>query len=429
MYRGLPITTNKVPARERADIPHHLLDVVGLEERPWTVTRFVRECVGVVDGVRRRGKVPILVGGTHYYTQSLVCRDALLGDADDGAEVDGDGDGEGHAAQKWEILEAPTERIYEKLREVDPVMASRWHPKDRRHIQRSLEIWLQSGRKASEVYEEQKRQKTEKARAEEEGKWSESGNEAIVGSREELRYPSLFLWVGCEDSTLKRRLDDRVGAMVDDGLLDEALSMAEFERSMVSQGVPIDKTKGIWVSIGYKELEPWLHASRDGGANPKELSLLRDQGIEAIKAATRQYAKRQTRWIRIRLANVLKAAGVMNNMFLLDGSDLDSWRDFVEVPSLEIASAFLKGLPLPDPPSVSDLARRTFGTVNGLADATSSRTAQHCEVCDKTLMTEKEWFGHLNSNSHKKAVAGRRKHEAHVRWKAAAHGVSDLEPE
>ena len=67
----------------------------------------------------------------------------------------------GYQHSRWPILDSPTEEIHAELRKVDPLMAARWHPKDRRHIQRSLEIWLQTGRKASEVYEEQKKRKEE----------------------------------------------------------------------------------------------------------------------------------------------------------------------------------------------------------------------------------------------------------------------------
>ncbi|KAK5057159.1 tRNA dimethylallyltransferase, mitochondrial, partial [Cryomyces antarcticus] len=58
--------------------------------------------------------------------------------------------------KRWPVLEESTEKMLEKLHEVDPIMANRWHPNDRRKIQRSLEIYLETGKKASDIYEEQK---------------------------------------------------------------------------------------------------------------------------------------------------------------------------------------------------------------------------------------------------------------------------------
>ena len=158
LYSGLPIITNKITVEERKGIPHHLLGCIGLDEPTWVVGTFVKRALGVIEEIRSRGKLPILVGGTHYYTQSLLFRDRL-------AEAEEDGEGgeskkDHHEAQgpiedledKYPILKESTENLLERLQDVDPVMAERWHPNDRRNIQRSLEIYLQTGRKSSDIY-------------------------------------------------------------------------------------------------------------------------------------------------------------------------------------------------------------------------------------------------------------------------------------
>jgi tRNA delta(2)-isopentenylpyrophosphate transferase len=80
MYRGLPIITNQIPVEERNGIPHHMISCIGLDEEPWRVGTFRMESLRVIKEIQSRGKLPILVGGTHYYTQSVLFNDALVGD-------------------------------------------------------------------------------------------------------------------------------------------------------------------------------------------------------------------------------------------------------------------------------------------------------------------------------------------------------------
>ena len=89
LYAGLPIITNKITVQEQQGIPHHLLGCIGLEEQTWVVGTFVQRALEVIEGIRERGRLPILVGGTHYYTQSLLFHDRLAGgvDSEDGKDV------------------------------------------------------------------------------------------------------------------------------------------------------------------------------------------------------------------------------------------------------------------------------------------------------------------------------------------------------
>jgi tRNA dimethylallyltransferase len=132
LYEGLPVITNKMPEDERDGIPHHLLGCISLNEETWTVGNFVSNALAKISEIRARGRLPILVGGTHYYTQSLLFHDALANKSQDEEPVQN--------AERLAVLEEPTEVLLAKLREVDPVMADRWHPNDRRKIQRSLEL-------------------------------------------------------------------------------------------------------------------------------------------------------------------------------------------------------------------------------------------------------------------------------------------------
>lgn len=398
MYRGLPIVTNKIPPEEQNGVKHHLIDHIGLEESPWMVHEFVKESPRVIDAIRARGKLPIVVGGTNYYVFSLLFPDSTVSKSDDedeskitegsvNADVEND-----RRDGKLAILGGPTEEIYAKLQEIDPAMARQWHPKDRRKIQRSLEIWLTTGRRASDVYAEQKEARVD-------------GADGIDDSI--MRYDPLIFWMEAEGATLKQRLDARVGTMVQNGLLDEVKLMREFELECKSKAIELDKSKGIWVAIGYKELEAWLKAQEAGMKDTKVLGKLKDDGIEAVKAGTRQYAKRQNRWIRIRLAKALEDKNMLNRLFLLDCTQLDMWGKMVEAPSEQVVQSFITGQELPDNRSLSPLASRMFSRVDDRQ--IEIRQVHFCETCQKTLMTEAEWKKHLRSSGHKKVLDGIRR--------------------
>lgn len=406
MYKGLPIVTNKIPEDERNGIPHHLLDQIGLREAPWTVHEFVEESSGIIDAIRGRGKLPVVVGGTSYYIYSLLFRDTIItADSDDAEGFDEGGDKIVHSSPNGasndefthDLLEATTEDLYRKLRDVDPEMASRWHPKDRRKIQRSLEIWLKSGRKPSEIYAEQ----------------ANSREFAAVDDEQPgAKYDPLVFWLDADDAILKTRLNERVDKMVDQGLLEEVKMMRDFEGACNHKGTKLDQSKGIWVAIGYKQLAAWLDAiamqnNETVADDAKKIKDLQEMGVEAVKSATRQYAKRQDRWIRLRFAKGLQNVDAFDRLFLLDGTDLADWSEKVEGPALKVLKLFLQGDALPSHKSLSDRAAKRLSQLE--TQETVERQAIFCDVCNKTLMSEQEWLAHLKSQSHKKVQAGIRK--------------------
>lgn len=242
MYRGLPIITNQIPIEERNGIPHHLLSCVDIEAEAWRIGHFKKESLRLIDDIRSRGKLPILVGGTHYYTQAVLFKDQLVGEGADGEKTFEDVPS---TSEKWPILDSSPEVLMEKLKEVDPAMAERWHPKDGRKIRRSLEIYFQTGRKASEIYAEQKALK----------------DEAVTKDTSLLRFENtVIFWVHAEKEVLNARLAARVDTMIEQGLLAEAGKMSDYLQEQHSQGVQVDQTRGVWVSIGFKELAPYFAA-------------------------------------------------------------------------------------------------------------------------------------------------------------------------
>ncbi|KAF2005667.1 tRNA isopentenyltransferase [Amniculicola lignicola CBS 123094] len=399
LYEGLPIITNKVTQDEMKGVPHHLLGCIKPEEETWTVGKFVANALGVIDEIRSRGKLPILVGGTHYYTQSLLFQDGL---SDEPIVKDDEN------REHLPILDEPTDIILEKLKEVDPVMAERWHPSERRKIMRSLEIYLRTGKPASQVYDEQRARNS----AASDGTGLEEGGP--VRSGPSLRFPTLVFWVDAARDILTSRLDARIEKMLGKGLLSEVETLSNFRTAFEERlGCPVDITRGIWVSIGYKEFLDYQSALQTGSISEKELVKLKTSAIEKTQAATRQYAKRQIQWIRIKLLNALSSAGQKSCMFLLDGSDLSLWEDHVLTPARDVTSKFISGEALPEPTELSDAAREMLNPKRDydLSQRPDLWEKKICDVCGTLSVTPNDWEQHNKSRAHRRAVVGKKKRD------------------
>jgi tRNA dimethylallyltransferase len=376
MYTGLPIITNKITVDEQKGIPHHLLGSIGLDQPTWTVGKFVRESSQLIEEIKGRGKVPIVVGGTHYYLQALLFPEFTVDD------------GERDPVNEFPILERPTETLLEELRKIDPTMAERWHPQDRRKIRRSLEIYLQTGKKASDLYDEQK-----------------LGSGAMDDVAAGMNHDVLVFWPHVARDVLKTRLDARVLKMVEEGLIKEIDSLDEFRENRLARAEEVDQTRGIWVAIGYKEFENYRNALK-AGANAKELEKLEKEAVERVQAGTRQYARRQLRWIQYKLLSALTRSHATEKLFVLDGSDLSQWDDQVSRRASDLTRAFLSGDDLPDPRSLSSLAAEVLkpparGDLSHSKDLWEQRT---CDICQITTVMTEVWQKHVLSKRHKKAV-------------------------
>lgn len=402
MYQGLPIITNKLPVAERGDIPHHLIDVVGYDEPPWHVASFVRESLRITQAIHQKGKVPILVGGTHYYTKGLLFRESLVSNV---AESGNDQTLE--VEEDWPILSASTSEILEKLKEVDPVMARRWHPNERRKIRRSLEIWLQTGRPASEIYAEQDAIKSSVS-----GEPSTEQDNDTPNPSGLLRYPTLIFWLKANKDALSTRLDTRADDMVNEGLIRESETLYDFAQSRRKAGIEDDMTRGIWVSIGYKELLDYIAMCRQENTSVKHLHDLKREAVERVKIATRRYAKHQDRFIRIRLMDDIVRSHAMNNLFVLDCSNPSTLEADMMQPAASMTSKFLQGEQLPDPKESSTLARETLSSI--LESSVGKKTGAlpqcyTCETCGKVLQTVIAWENHLKSRRHRQRLAIQRR--------------------
>jgi tRNA dimethylallyltransferase len=243
VYRGMDIGTAKPSAAERAAVPHHLIDILDPAES-YSAARFCADALRLVEEIRGRGHLPLLVGGTMLYLKAL--RDGLdpMPPADPAVRAAIDARA---ALEGWPVLHAELARL-------DPATAARLAPGDAQRIQRALEVHAVSGRPLS---------------AWQQGTQTRRGPELILVALEPR-----------ERGWLHARIEQRFEAMLAAGLLDEVAALRA--RGDLHAELPSMRC------VGYRQA--W--AALDGG--PARRAELRLQGV----AATRQLAKRQLTWLR-----------------------------------------------------------------------------------------------------------------------------------
>ncbi|KAK5654789.1 hypothetical protein OQA88_6825 [Cercophora sp. LCS_1] len=381
MYQDLPVITNKLSIEEQRGIPHHLLGNIRLDEDPWTVLEFRREATKIIGEIRNRGKLPIVVGGSSYYIDGLLFDDNLV-------KQERPSEPREELLAKFPILSESAEVMLAKLREVDPVMADRWHPKDTRKIRNSLEIFLTTGRRASDIYAEQRSRK--------ESKWTASGSESAP-----LPWNVLLFWLYGRRELLNERLNSRVDKMVQNGLLAETAEVYEWYQAKVNAGKTVDRTKGIMQSIGFWQFEPYLRTLKETHDSP-ELDKLKEAGVEGTKTATRRYAAYQVRWIAKKTLASLQEEKLLDRLYVLDSTDVQKWGDAVAKKGVEVTSKFLCNEELPSPVNLSETAREVLTQELERCNRQATPCNKTCQLCNKTFMTEELWQRHIKSNRHAK---------------------------
>lgn len=244
VYRGMDIGTAKPSQEELASVPHHLIDIIDPAET-YSVAEFREDTLRLVDDIHKRGKLPLLVGGTMLYFRGLTSGldDLPAANPEIRAKLDRE------AAQiGWPSMHA-------RLALLDPITAKRLKPNDSQRIQRALEIIELTGKPLSELHSGQKMRT--------------------------LPFDIIPIALEPSDrSQLHERIALRFDHMLkDDLLIEEVIKLRE--RDDLHPGLPSMRC------VGYRQTWQYL----DGEFDRKTL---REKGI----AATRQLAKRQLTWLR-----------------------------------------------------------------------------------------------------------------------------------
>ncbi len=257
VYRGMDIGTAKPSAAERAEFPHHLIDLIE-PTQAYSAAEFVADATRLVGEIRARGALPLLVGGTMLYFKALFGGMDALPAADAGVR----------AAIDARARDLGWPALHAELAQVDPVTAARLAPRDAQRIQRALEVWQVSGQPLSSFLS---------------GRFDRDAH----ADREPLAVAGLACRLIALEPTdrawLHERIARRFEQMLAEGLVDELRRLRA--RGDLHPDLPSMRC------VGYRQA--WeLMDSRLDGVPPA--STLAERGI----AATRQLAKRQLTWLR-----------------------------------------------------------------------------------------------------------------------------------
>ncbi len=203
VYIGASIATAKVTEEEKEGVPHHLFDFKELNE-DYTVYDYQKDCRKKIEGLIKRGKTPILVGGTGLYLKAALYDYQFT-----------------ETTYHNEYEDVSTSELFFRLQKIDPETVI--HPHNRKRIVRALNYYEETNIPFS------RKEKTET-----------------------LLYPCLFIGLTMDRLLLYQRINDRVDQMVQDGLLEEAKRM--FDSHI--------RTKAVLTPIGYKELFPYFEGEK-----------------------------------------------------------------------------------------------------------------------------------------------------------------------
>ena len=242
VYRGMDIGTAKPSGAERAQVPHHLIDLVDPTDS-YSAGRFRVDAIAAVNAIFEGGRQPLLVGGTMLYYRALAQGMDTLPPADPATRAALDAEA---AALGWPALHA-------ELGRVDPKTAARLAPNDAQRIQRALEVFRATGQPISALH---------------------TAPKALLPF--EMKS---FALVPADRAVLHARIAARFDAMLAAGLIDEVASLRE--RYRLESALPSMRC------VGYRQVWAFLEGAIDRAA-------VREQGI----VATRQLAKRQLTWLR-----------------------------------------------------------------------------------------------------------------------------------
>lgn len=251
IYRYMDIGTAKPTPGEMSTIKHHMIDVVD----PWesySTGIYIAMAATIIDGLLRKGKIPIVVGGTGLYIKAMT-RGIFSGPSADWS-------------LREELLSLEKEEkgsLYNYLKELDPVAAEKITANDTRRIIRALEVCLKSKMPLSEIQEK---------------------------LTAPLPYEFIKIGLSRDRKELYRIIEKRVDKMITDGLVDEVKKITEMIKTAETQGYgdrslnsPLPSTQ----AIGYKEIARYLYG---------DITL--DETIGLIKKGTKRYAKRQFTWFK-----------------------------------------------------------------------------------------------------------------------------------
>lgn len=242
IYRGMDIGTAKITSDEMQGVKHYLINVSDPKE-DFNIVKFQNMVKCSIEEIKKNGHIPILVGGTGFYIQSIIY-DINFDKEDDNGSI--------RKVLEEEYDKMGADFMYEKLKKIDSISADNIHKNNKKRIIRAIEYFLINNTLISE-HNELQRKKTSP-------------------------YDFRFFVLNPKRDILYDRINKRVDKMVEKGLVDEV-------KSLIESGLSIDNIS--MQGIGYKEIVEYL-----------EGNIPLDKAVENIKQNTRHMAKRQVTWFK-----------------------------------------------------------------------------------------------------------------------------------
>lgn len=400
LYKNADIMTAKATKEERAKIKHNLFDILELSKKDFTRSNYTEIATNLINSLIKQGKIPIIVGGTHYYIESL-----LFNDDETFQELEKEEE-KGQESKDSNKTCENEEKLFnfELLKTIDPLMAEKTHPNDKRRIRNYIKFYYRTKKLPSEIFINCETNKT-------------------------LRYKnSIVLWPFMQNmEILKEKARVRINEMVNFDGMDEIINVYEFFCSEIQNINEIDSyldfQKGVLQAIGYKEFFPFYKEVKKiflkDHISFKQLnqiektdflkSLENDKKIvevlrkckEFLLIKTMKYTKKQLIWIENRLTNLK----VLENCFFkfeFDSYLGDNFINKVVSPATQIIVEFTKNLDYKQ----LEMKFNEYLTKNKKKNNKKIRIEDwkkhFCEICECELNGPKEWEIHLNSRKHSK---------------------------
>ncbi|HRS52603.1 MAG TPA: tRNA (adenosine(37)-N6)-dimethylallyltransferase MiaA [Candidatus Marinimicrobia bacterium] len=240
VYRGLDIGTAKPTLRQQQEIPHHLVDILDLDEQI-SAGAYRKLALKTVNEIQSRGKLPIFVGGSGLYVNAVL--KGIFKESATNPEI--------RREIRQELQKKGIVALYNQLLEIDPDTALKIHINDVKRITRALEIYRITGQPPSMHYRNQQTNPP---------------------------FPYQIFVLTMERELLYQRINARVDEMIASGLVSEV-------ESLLKRG--LRQNLDLLMTLGYRQVVQYL----DGNCSYDEM-------VENIKRNTRRYAKRQLTWFR-----------------------------------------------------------------------------------------------------------------------------------
>ncbi|KRZ09448.1 Amyloid beta A4 precursor protein-binding family B member 2 [Trichinella zimbabwensis] len=370
MYAGLAIATNKSTVEERRNVNEHLVSNLHPLTFGYTVQHFRQQALQTIAAVQSRGRLPVLVGGTNYYIESLIWNTLLCDDQPSHT---------GHCYYQdlpAGLLTMDGERLLDELRKVDPDMACRLHPNNRRRLLRSLQVWHGTGRRQSELVEQQR----------------------LCDVEQKLLFQNcLILWLRIDRQLLHKRLQARLERMLERGLKDELIEFYDtFYDQYVAKRNSIandNQAKGAFQCLGFKEFLPFLRLQPEARHSTHGLEIFQ-RCLEQLHMATCRYAKKQVKWIENRI--VRRPGSVALPVYALDiHADTPHSFSHCIAQALSLVDWFLS--PGTVPPVMEPLNQKSLDW-----KAHDDKLLYvRCETCNRYI-AKNQWNAHALSKKHRR---------------------------